>query len=517
MTVLALSLLSTARAASLDLLEVGGAYGTVAATNPSALWWNPAGIAVNGGTQFLVEVAPTFAGLDATRTDPDYGDTNPAYYGEPFNLPEDPNYGGTDRIGFTGAVPFLGVTSDLSVKGLGVGLALAVPTARGGVSDEATNANRYALRGAMIQSLHLIAGGAYQYKDKVSLGVSGHFVDASYYADIDNTTYGDIAWAVAEEAGGFFSPIFQDAYIEQEGYAARITMGGKDGDDHGVLKDRTFTFSVGTHVTPLPKERLLDISLAYVHGVKLVTEGDVTLEFGCGDATSQAAFQQAGLCDSTFEGTATIGYDLPGRIHLGVATSPVEKVRLEAMGAYVMWSAFTDFDITTDIAADQVPLDDPEAAAETADLVSQHRLWARDNVDTFWVGLDGKVQVHEYFTAGARVMYDHSAIPSYAVSANNLDNNTVTLSALAMLTPLGDKLGIGLSFGQSFLATREITDSRFGVNIAQADPDSDEFYGDNPAIDRYYYPSANGTYGGSISRLGITLKGGFGGKQASTW
>lgn len=520
MTLIALALCSSSHAASLDLLEVGGAYGTPAATNPSAVWWNPAGLAVNGGTQFMIEIAPTFAGIDANRAQPSYPDpTVPmdSFYAAGF--PQDPQYGGQDHITFNGVVPFVGVSSDLTVEGLGVGLGLAVPTARGGVSDMATNANRFALREGSIQDIHVMLGAGYQIKNKVAIGAGVHYVDASYYADIDSTSYPDIAWAVQEELG-IMPPSFQDIYNEQPGYATDVIMGGdQGGGKHGALHDRTFTFSVGAHVTPLPKERMLDISLAYVHGVSLNTEGDLTLKFSCPedyDALAQLAFEDNGLCNSTFQGTGSIAYNLPGRIHLGVATSPIDRLRLELMGAYVMWSAFTDFDIITEVGADQIPVEDPALAAETADLVSQHRLWARDNKDSFWLGVDGKLQLHKFVTGGLRVLYDHHAVPSSAVSINNLDNDTVALTGMAMVSPIS-KLGIGLSFGHYFLASRTITDSAFAVSLEDANPNGETYYAANPDVDRYFYPESNGTYAGGINRLGITLKGNFGGSANDTW
>ncbi|MCA9493045.1 MAG: outer membrane protein transport protein [Myxococcales bacterium] len=521
MTLIALALCSSSHAASLDLLEVGGAYGTPAATNPSAVWWNPAGLAVNGGTQFMIELAPTFAGIDANRTQPAYPDPTASmdfFYSQGY--PQDPQYGGQDHITFNGVVPFVGVSSDLTVKGLGVGLGMAVPTARGGVSDMATNANRYALRAGSIQDIHVILGAGYQLKDKVALGASLHYVDASYYADIDSTSYPDIAWAVAEEVG-VMPPSYQDMYNELDGYAADVIMGGeKAGGKHGALHDRTFTFSLGTHVTPLPKERMLDIAVAYVHGVSLNTEGDLTMKFACAgewdEFSQQYVFDANGLCNSTFQGKGSIAYDLPGRVQFGIASSPIDRLRVELMGAYVMWSVFTDFDIVTEVSPDQVPVDDPTIAAETSDLVSQHRLWARDNQDTFWLGLDGKMQLHKYVTGGLRVLYDHHAVPSNVVSINNLDNDTVALTGMAMVSPTS-KLGIGLSFGHAFLASRTITDSAFAVSLADANPNGETFYGNNPDIDRYFYPESNGTYSGGINRLGITLKGNFGGSANDTW
>ena len=104
-----LLLTSGAHAASLDLIEVGGAWGTPAATNPTALWWNPAGLAVGGGTQVHVEVAPTIGTVTAARDNPDYGELDPTYFAEGY--PESYDYSGTDTLRYVGAVPFVGVSS----------------------------------------------------------------------------------------------------------------------------------------------------------------------------------------------------------------------------------------------------------------------------------------------------------------------------------------------------------------------------------------------------------------------
>jgi hypothetical protein len=84
-----------------------------------------------------------------------------------------------------------------------------------------------------------------------------------------------------------------------------------------------------------------------------------------------------------------------------------------------------------------------------------------------------------------------------------------------MLTPI-EKIGIGASFGHYFLADRVVTDSAYSVGLAQADPDAEDYYAGSPERDRYFYPSANGTYTGTINRIGIVLKAQLG-KDASRW
>ena len=86
-----------AQAASLDNLEMGGPWGTPAATDATAVWWSPAGLAMGHGTRVLIEGAPTFAVINVDRSDP---------------------HGGPDQIRLQGAVPFAGVATDLGLHGL---------------------------------------------------------------------------------------------------------------------------------------------------------------------------------------------------------------------------------------------------------------------------------------------------------------------------------------------------------------------------------------------------------------
>ncbi len=221
---------------------------------------------------------------------------------------------------------------------------------------------------------------------------------------------------------------------------------------------------------------------------------------------------QAGLCDgqnpdaiTEFNADGAIGYRLPSRLNLGVVVHPVERVRLEAMGAWVGWKVFTDYEITTNVDAEQVTNAlTPQDAEDTADLLTQDRLWARDARNTFWVGLDGKVRVHDMLTVGARTTFDRAAIPDQVVSANNIDFNTLILAGMALFEPV-KQFGIGLSLSRHVLFTRTINNSAYAVTL------EDEARNEQ----RYFYPASNGTYSGNITRLGVSLRGRFGG--GSRW
>jgi long-subunit fatty acid transport protein len=505
--VLLLTMSFAAQAAGLDLIEVGGAWGTPGATNPTAIWWNPAGLAVGGGTQFIVEGAPVFAKVYADRANPPYGELDPPS----DSYPDTYDYSGRDEVSLNAVVPFIGVSSDFGVDGLGIGAGLAVPTATGGAIEDEWGPNRYSLRSGDIRAVQAILGASYRIKELVSIGASANLVESSWSADTDTSTYVDLYDAIRDM--GIEPTSFRDGYIENRGYTATADFQG--------LTDRALTFGTGIYVTPIEQ---LGISLAFNKGVRLDHTGDVQLRFQCPpeyDFLVAFAASDRGLCNNetgegaVFDGAGSVGYSLPSRINLGIVLHPVEALRLELMGSWVNWKVFTDYEIKTEISPDQVPVepDDPEdpddvaeaqaVREETAELASQDLLWARDGRNTYWVGLDAKHRVNELFMYGGRVFYDRTSVPTDSLMLNNFNASTVGLSAMAMVSPI-DKLGISISFSHHFMAERTVENSNFGLTIV--DEDRRDI--------RYRFPSGNGTYGGSINRLGIALRGRFGHDKA---
>lgn len=476
-------LLLPAFAASLDLLEVGGLWGTPNATDATALWWNPASLAAGHGTRFNLSAAPTFATVNIQRADPGYA-RDPSLVG-----PNDYDYSGLATFKRTAVVPFAGIVSDFGQPGLGIGLGVAVPHARGAKGPQ-DNVVRQTLVDGGNQALYFMGGAAYQIKKRVSIGLTGALVSSSYVSHLYNESASGFNDSI-READDLEGNYYSDGTLEDPNYLTYV-------DTQGSLRDTRLTFGVGIRAEP---HDMVSISVAYRHGFRVDNKGRTTLEFNCPpneDLTGRAGAERAGLCYSTLTARQSVAYDLPGRVQGGIQVRPAKGVAIEAFGAWVNWKRYTDFDISVAVDEDSVPVDDPAIRAETAATVSQTKQWARDARDTFYVALDGKVDVHERITVGARILYDRAAVPTEVVSANNYDANTTALSALVAVD-LTRNLQLSGSIGQYISSRRVVTDSKYAVTIDEGARKET----------RYFYPSTNGTYAGTLTRLEFGIRGQF--------
>lgn len=467
-TLLILTLLhAQARAASLDNLEVGGFSGSPLATDGTASWWNPAGLAAGSGLRLTLEGAPTFATVDLERSGA---------------------HGGHDGYRTTGVVPFAGIATDLGVRGLGVGASLAVPYIRGGAEDGFVDdapdygqagTGSYALRSGTIQVLQGTVGAAWNIRDRVAIGLSGAVLRSHWSAVIDNDAMPDLDAAITAqgESSGYTS-----ADLENPDYKATLAFDG--------LTDTVFTLGVGLRVQPVPA---VTLAVAFQKGDTLKNEGGVDIQFQCppqSDTIGRFGAEQFGICDTRIPADASVAYSLPSRVHGGVGWQVTPELHVEADAGWVGWSAFSDFAI--DISAPQA--DNPD----TVELLTQQRLWARDNVDSFWFGVAGQGTFAEKLTLGARLIYDQSAVPDAAVSANNYDADTLLASGLIAFRPVR-AVTVGVSYTHHFATTRVVDDSRFDMTLPKPDLA-------DPNVDRWYYPSGNGTYASTLNRVGISVQ-----------
>ncbi|MFT4624943.1 MAG: long-subunit fatty acid transport protein [Myxococcota bacterium] len=471
--ILALAVLCSASAASLDAIEVGGPWGTVLSDEPTALWWNPAGIAVRGGTQIQLEAAPIWGDVGFERSNPN---------------------GGVGDLRSGGVLPFGGITSDLTVPGLGVGMGMAVPVARPGNQQEPGSPGSYHLRAGEITQVHGILAAAYAFRDIVAIGATVQLVSSTWVADLDYDALPDLidemqALGIDEIDG--LEIDYTDEDLESEDY--RVTL------DFDHLKDTAVTWSVGGRVQPIPP---LAFGFTYVAPYRVDNEGDTTMAFGCpsqDDTVGRYGMEAFGLCDAnaggrTLDARGTVGFSMPARMHFGVMATPIEALRLELFGAYITWSRFTDFEISIDDIGELNTFDTKLQKTRTPALTEQKRLWARDNVNTYFFALDAKYTVSPVWLVGARATLDRSAIPDSALSTNNYDASQWILMAHAAASPM-PQLRIGLSFSEYLAATREITDSAFSMAIDPAARKSD----------RYNYPQMNGSYRSNVHRFGLNV------------
>ena len=462
MLLVLLTLCRPGEAAALDTLDVGGPWGSPTTDEPTALWWNPAGIAAGGGHQLFVEGAPVFASFHLDRAQP---------------------HRGVDEYGLTGVIPYLGLTSDLGVDGLGLGLGLAAPYVRGAKARGEGGAGSFALREGSTQTLHLLFAGAYEYRDLVAVGAAFHLVDSRWEATLDNDTMVQLSDALQAEGE---EPGYTDEGLEDPRYATTL--------DYDTLHARTHTWALGLRARPHPR---VVIGLSHQRPYRLDHQGEVSLQTSCpptSDAPGRLGAELYGICDSTLRANAGLAYDMPARWHMGVAYTPIDPLRVELLGGFVTWSRFSDYEIQISGTAEKNTFETDKAKEETPALIDQDRLWARDAMDSWFAGLDLKQEVAGgRVILGGRALYDRAAIPTYALSANNWDADDLALSALVAFRPL-PQVRIGATFTHHILAARETTDSEFGMTLDPA----------TRKEDRWFYPHGNGRYTGGIERIGLS-------------
>ncbi|MSP56085.1 MAG: hypothetical protein EXR69_10840 [Myxococcales bacterium] len=466
--------LSSARAASLDNLEVGGFSGSPLATDGTASWWNPAGIAAGSGWRLTFEAAPIFGRVLYDRAEPN---------------------GGLDTYSMKGVLPFVGVATDAGLAGLGVGASLAVPIARGG-SEEGfidsgpdygtAGTGSYTLRDGSIRAIQATAGLAWNFQQKLAIGLSGAMVQNQWTAVVDNDAMPDLDTQIT--AQGEVSGYTTDD-LETERYKATLNFDG--------LQDTVYTFGAGVRVTPVPT---VSLAVAFLKGVNVVNEGDLLITFQCppdSDSIGRFGAEQFGICNTTIPASASVSYSLPSRVHGGVGWEVTPELHVEAIAGWVGWSVFDNY---------VIDIHDPQSDNESANqLLAQGRLWARDNRNSYWFGASGHGTLADRLTLGGKILYDESAIPDESLSPNNYDADAILVSGLLSFKPI-DAVSVSVSYTHHFLSTREITTSKFGMSLPKPDLTV-------PSTDRYYYPNANGTYTGAINRVGVALQIALGGRD----
>ena len=116
--------------------------------------------------------------------------------------------------------------------------------------------------------------------------------------------------------------------------------------------------------------------------------------------------------------------------------------------------------------------------------------------------MDGKFQVSDRLLLGGRLTYDHPAVPVHALSANNFDGQTLLVGLLGAYKVV-EPIQIGLGLSHQFIAQRTVTDGAF--DLALEKPEGDAI--------RWFWANNNGTYNGRITRIGLSVRGTFGGEK----
>jgi long-chain fatty acid transport protein len=285
-----------AHAAGFAAARFGGEHGTVVTTNPTALYYNPAGIGFSEGTDVLLDGNLALRGASWTHSQ---APTDPP---EPAGG-QGSNTGEAHLFNVFGG-PALGVTTRFGALALGAGL--FVPF--GGMeswakNDKFVNSQQYPLAADGVQRWHIIDGqlafiygtlGAAYKLGPLSVGVSGNIVFSS------------VTESQAKNPLGAGLP-----ETEREG-RANLDVGGTFG-----------SFGAGAMVEAIPKRLWLAASYQAQPGM-----GPQTLS-GTLKITSP-------LVNSNYKVTFTQA--LPDIVRAGVRWRAKDDLELRLFGDYTRWS-----------------------------------------------------------------------------------------------------------------------------------------------------------------------------------
>ncbi|MBM4358214.1 MAG: outer membrane protein transport protein [Deltaproteobacteria bacterium] len=395
-------LVADAHAAGFATARFGGELGHPMTSNPTAIYYNPAGIALSRGVTIFADGTLAFRSLSYERKP----DAN-----APGEVPEPADGIGANTgkatlnnqiaapmIGATYALP---LTEKLDVAG---GLAMMVPFGGSATWDknEAFKGHpnypgpydgrqRYYTIHGSIRSLYLSAAAAASYGNLLSVGVSG------------GVSLNSIDSVRARSAA-------IDTNLDTEGRA--------------WLKAKNVTpqLGVGVMLTPLEDRDKLRVGISY------------QAPPGFGSMKLRGLLQKyfAGNLSGNVAGTddVELHQTLPDIVRAGVSFRPTNRIELRLMGDYTRWSLFQDQCINNagepcEVSHGDDGLKDgqPKPGSENATVVLPRRF--RDTVS-------GRIGASFFVRPGAEVFgglgIDQHAIPDATVEPSMVDFNSVSLA-----------------------------------------------------------------------------------------
>ena len=382
---------AAARAGGFTTTRFGGEDGHAATSDPTAVFYNPAGIAYSDGTHIYAEGLFAYRTVDYNR---DAGAIDNTGTGTPTDAVN--RNSGKATLANTIVSPFLGVTTRLA-EGLGVGVSLSVPfggqaswdknqafandaTYPGAVDSSA----RWAAIEGEQRSLYYTLGGGWRTRDgRFGVGAAVnvvqskiHLVRARNFDGTDDLVRGD--GAISEGR----------SLLDVDNLTFSATL--------GVMWKPTPCSRVGLsyHSQPGFGEQTLTGTLTNQFGDSMPNTGDLEL-------------RQA----------------LPDAIRLGGLWRAFDKVVLHAAIDYQRWSKFKNqCFVTPGAAASTCEADDNGLVIDSGPLiVNIPRGWK----DTYGVRIGGTYEVSKELEVKAGLLYDSNAAPDATLDPALIDQDKV--------------------------------------------------------------------------------------------
>jgi long-chain fatty acid transport protein len=391
-------------AAGFSAARFGGEQGHPTTTNPTALYYNPAGIARTRGT--VVYFEGLFAYRTASYERPAGAIDNVLTAGEtgegtPVEVAE-ANYG-ESTLSNSLASPFLGVVSDLGVPNLGVGLALYVPFGGQAMWDQnerfrdnlehpgaVDGVQRWWTIDGTLRAIYVTAAGAYRLpKPRLSFGLGVNLVISQVQTLRARTALGT-----------------DDL----------VTADGSLQEGRSLIDVNDNSLSLGAGVTWEPRGDLV-LGLSYQSqpgfGEQALT-GDLYTKLG-------AATQTVGPTELT--------QSLPDIVRFGATWRQSDRLELRVFGDYTRWSVFDRQCVLDATVARSCTLTATGAVDTAGGGGGVVAVFPRDWQDTFGLRVGGTVQVTKGLGVDAGLGWDGNAVPDETMDPALIDMNKITLSA----------------------------------------------------------------------------------------
>lgn len=435
---------ATASASGLSAARFGGEHGHPTTDNPTAIYYNPAGIGLSDGTHVFVDVttALRWASYDRPGT-PDVVNSQAS-----LDMAPGANDGKATLFNAI-ASPFIGASSDFGTDFIYAGAAVYFPFGGSAVWDKnplyvgnetfpgaQDGVQRWYSIDGSIRSMYVSTAVAFNIrKIGLTLGVSGSAILSSVNTIRARNTNGTDD--LLDPSGNLL-----------EGRSAVDVSGWQGG------------FSIGA-VYNLLKKDMLWIGASYTSQPNVT--GGMTL-----DGTLSNALARSEPTTTEVELTQT----LPDIIRFGLRYRPTEKVELRLFGDYTRWSVFDrqcvlnkeDPDRNCDFDNVDSALDDPENFGGNAHpSVVQHlpRYWRDGGGVRLGASYWFLPQLEGYIGGG----YDSTAVPLETLDPALMDMHKATLSVGARWQ-MHKRIGVALTSTQVFYQTTN-TKGENALNIFQ--------------------------------------------------
>lgn len=421
-----LGMAGIASAGGFATARFGGEHAHPAADHPTAIYYNPAGLALGKGTRIFAEGVFAYRDVSYDRPVGAINNVTDTGVGTPTEA-VGANSGSAGAKNII-ASPFLGVVSDLGVKNLGVGLAAYAPF--GGQAEWDTNdafkdsdaypgavdgVQRWSTMSGSLRALYFSLGAAYYLPGpRLSFGASVSLISESL-----DTIRARNAVGTDDLVSGSGNLLEGRSHLDVSGLSY--------GAGFGVIWEAIDDLHIGLSYQSQPGFG------------KTTQSGDLNFKFGnSASDTSKVDFTQK----------------LPDIVRLGGSYRVQKNLELRLFGDYTRWSVFDNQCITdaNDPGANCSLDAKGGATADTQGVVANLK---RDWKDTFGVRVGATYWLDEDKELTGSLAYDSSAVPDKTIDPALIDMDKMGI-ALGGRIRLTDEMRLNLSYSQIFYFKRDI-------------------------------------------------------------